>query len=383
MKIVRARVVPFALPLRAPLATAHGVLHERHGALLVLETDLGLLGLGEATPIAGFGLETRARAQEALATLGKQALGCDPRRLDPLLDAAEHSAPDAPCARAAFDSAIHDLVSQSESLPLASWLARHLGRVARTRIETNALLVGATPRELASAAERAVARGFRSLKIKIASAAYAADPERVGAVRCAVGPGIRIRVDANGGFANPNLALRAIDALAPHDLEWIEQPVPASDISALARVRSRSPIPIAADEAAVDGAGLARVLADRAADWVVLKPSALGGLRAAACAAAQVRAAGCGIVVTTLLDGAIARAAALALAAALPGPLPACGLATGALLAADLAAAERHDAAALAPAPTPGLGIPLDSARLERVAEGRGRILAHLDGQAA
>jgi o-succinylbenzoate synthase len=383
VRILRARVVPFALPLRAPLATAHGILRERHGALLALETDLGLTGLGEATPIAGFGLETPARTREALARLGKGALGRDPRVLDALLDAAELAAPDAPCARAAFDSALHDLVSQSESLPLATWLARRLGTVARTRIEVSMLLTGTTTRDLVSAAERAVADGFRSLKLKIAGAGFGADRERVHAVRCAVGPAVRIRVDANGGFATPDLALRAIATLAPYGLEWIEQPVPASDLAALTRVRSGSPIPIAADEAAVGSADLVRVLADRAADWIVLKPSALGGLRAATRAAALARTAGCGVAVTTLLDGAVARAGALALAAALPGPLPACGLATGSLLAADLAESERFDGAALSPATIPGLGVPLDPGRLERVAEGRGRILAHLDGRAA
>ena len=383
MKIVRARVVPFALPLRAPLATAHGVLRERRGALLALDTDRGFTGLGEATPIAGFGVETPARSREALETLAARSLGQDPRLLDALLDAAEHAAPDAPCARAAFDSALHDLAAQIDALPVASWLARRLGTTVRPRIETHALLAGSTTHEIVAAAESAVASGFRSLKLKIASASLTEDLERVAALRRAIGPGIRIRLDANGGFPSAEPALRAIERLAPYDLEWIEQPVPAADIAGLACVRSRSPIPIAADEAATDRDGLARVLAARAADWIVLKPSALGGLRAATRAAAHARATDCGVVVTTLLDGAVARAAALALAAALPGPLPACGLATGSLLAADLAATERVEGGALSSTTKPGLGIPLSPASLQHVAEGRGRILARWRGRAA
>ncbi len=383
MKIVRARVVPFALPLRTPLATAHGIVRERRGVLLALDTDRGQTGLGEATPIAGFGLETPARAREALEALGERALGRDPRFVDALLDTAEGDAPDAPCARAAFDCAIHDLAAQADGLPLASWLAQRLGTTPRAQIETHALLAGATTGEVVAAAEHAVSSGFRALKLKLGAASLAEDRERVAELRRAVGPAIGIRLDANGGFPNAACALRAIEPFASHAPEWIEQPVPAADVAGLAWLRSRSSIPVAADEAATDRAGLERVLAARAADWIVLKPSACGGLRAAAQAAARARAAGCGVVVTTLLDGAVARGAALALAAALPGPLPACGLATGSLLAADLAEAEVIEGGALSPATQPGLGVALDPASLPRVAEGRGRVLAGLRGRAA
>lgn len=381
MKIRRARVIPLALPLRAPLVTAHGTVSVRRGALLMLDTDEGLTGLGEATPIAGFGLETPARTREALASLGELVLGADPRALDALLDAAERAVPDAPCARAALDSALHDLAAQIASLPLATWLAGHLGAAPRTRIAINALLTGVTTRALAVATEAAVSAGFGCLKLKIGGGSLAEDRERVATVRAAAGSAVRLRLDANGSFPSAEDALRGIERLTRYDLEWIEQPVPARDVSALARVRSGSPVAIAADEAAADAEGLARVLAAHAADWVVLKPSALGGLRAATRAAARAHAAGCGTVVTTLLDGAVARAAALALAAALPGPLPACGLATGALLAADLASAETLEGGALSPGVRPGLGVVLERVLLERVAEGRGRVITRLAGR--
>jgi len=132
---------------------------------------------------------------------------------------------------------------------------------------------------------------------------------------------------------------------------------------------------IAADESASNARDLARVLALRAADVIVLKPAALGGLRAARRLAARARAAGCELFVTTLLDGAVSRAAALALAASLPGPLRACGLATGDLLAADLAAGDLPRDGALDVPARAGLGIALDETALARVAEGRGRVV--------
>lgn len=383
MRIARARVVPFALPLRAPLASAHGAIVERRGALLELAGEDGRLGFGEATPVAGFGLETPARAREALASLARRVLGADPRELDALLDAAERAEPDAPCARAALDCALHDLLAQARGVSLATLLAAGGGGTPRPRVEVSALLPAATPRAAAEEARRAAGAGFACLKLKVGAGPLAGDEARLAALRAAVGPGPALRLDANGAWPDAASALRALERLSRFGVEWVEQPVPAADLAALAVVRAARLVPVAADEAAVGGASLARVLAAGAADAIVLKPGALGGLRAARRAADRARDAGCATWVTTLLDGAVGRAAALALAAALPGPLPACGLATGALLADDLAPPERVDAGAL---PTPagvGLGVRPDPAALARLGEGRGRVIARLAGAAA
>lgn len=383
MRIVRARVVPIALPLRAPLATAHGPLRERRGALLVLDGDDGRRGLGEATPVAGFGLEEAPRAREALAVLAAHVLGAEPDARDALLDDAARLAPGAPCARAALDTALHDLAAQQAGLPLAALLARSAGQPhARARVAACALLAGTTPAAAAGEARRAARAGFPCVKLKIGAAPPADDLARVAAVRAALGPDAGLRLDANGAWRSAGQALRALARLAVHAIELVEQPVPARDVAALAAVRAGSPIPVAADEAAADPAGLARVLAAGAADVVVLKPSALGGLRATLRAAARAREAGCAVFVTSLLDGAVARAAALACAAALPEPLLACGLATGTLLEADLGAGPALRAGALLVPPGPGLGVALDPARLARVAEGRGRVITRL-GEAA
>jgi o-succinylbenzoate synthase len=383
MKIARARVVPFALPLRAPLATARGAIAERRGALLVLVADDGRTGLGEATPIAGFGLESPARAREALAALARRVLGADPREAAALLDAAEREAPDAACARAALDGALHDLAAQAAGRSLAALLAGAEGRAPRPRVAAHALLPAATAAGAAAEAARAVAAGFRTLKLKVGAAPLADDAARVAAVRAAAGPGVALRLDANGAWPDAPTALRAIAALSRFGVEWIEQPVPAADVAALAAVRAAGLVAVAADEAVVDAAALERVLAAGAADVVVLKPSALGGLQAARRAAARARDAGCRVCVTSLLDGAVARTAALALAAALPDPLPACGLATGALLADDLATAERIADGCLATPIGDGLGAALDPAALARLGEGRGRVIARLAEAAA
>jgi len=373
--IVRARVVPIRLPLRAPLETAHGRVVERRGALLVLDTDDGRQGLGEATPVDGFGLESVAVARDALAALAASTLGRDGAELDAILDAAESDAPAVPCARAALDAALHDLASQAAGQPLASWLASAEGAAPRARVALSALVVGASPEEAAAEAVRHRDAGYRCVKLKLGAAGtLAEDLARVAAVREALGPGCGLRLDANGAWSASEAA-HALTALARFDVELVEQPVPAAEVEALAALRSASPVRVAADESAVSAADLARVLALHAADVVVLKPAALGGLRAARRLAARARAAGCELFVTTLLDGAVSRAAALALSLSLPGPLRACGLATGSMLAADLAPAEVPRDGALEAPSRPGLGVALDEVALARVAEGRDRVV--------
>ena len=94
---------------------------------------------------------------------------------------------------------------------------------------------------------------------------------------------------------------------------------------------------IAADEALAGGYALDEIMARNAASILVLKPAALGGLRASQRAAARARTAGWGVVVTSTLDSMLGVAAALQLAAALPGPQLASGLATSGRFECDLA----------------------------------------------
>jgi o-succinylbenzoate synthase len=170
-------------------------------------------------------------------------------------------------------------------------------------------------------------RGFPAVKVKVRDLSGVA---LVGAVRDAVGPGVALRVDANGAW-DVDTAISMIGRLAHFDLELVEQPVASLDD--LARVRRAVHVPIAADEAVrtLDDARRLRTLA--AADVVVVKQQPLGGVRAAL---DVVDAAGVPAIVTTMMETSVGIAAGLALAAALPELPFACGLGTAASLASDV-----------------------------------------------
>jgi L-alanine-DL-glutamate epimerase-like enolase superfamily enzyme len=307
-------------------------------------------------------VEATGQALEAMQSALAKDLACGrtrpPAQFEDLRALASELAaewPDAAPARAAVETALADLSAQRACLPLAVWLSA----AARPAVPVNAVIGAVPPWEAASVAREAVARGYRTVKVKVGRQDVM-DLQRLAAVRAAVGGRVALRADANGAW-DPLRAEVMVDALAAHDLEYVEQPVPADDIAALARLRRCGAAPVAADEALLLPGGPERVLDSEAADVLVLKPGLLGGLSAAWDLAAKARGKGMAVVVTSALDSAIGRAAALHLAAALPALDLACGLATGHRLAVDVADGPRpHRGQLLVPA-TPGLGVSADA----------------------
>lgn len=202
----------------------------------------------------------------------------------------------------------------------------------RTTIPVNVTVPAVGPVE-AAAIVRA-GRGCRTAKVKVAEPgqSLADDEARLEAVRDAIGPHGRIRVDANGGWSVDE-AVAAIKALdrAAGGLEYVEQP--CRDVEDLARVRRRGDVPIAADESIRRAEDPYRVRDLEAADIAVLKVQPLGGVRACLRIAEDI---GLPVVVSSALESSVGIAAGLALAAALPELPFACGLATVQLLADDV-----------------------------------------------
>ena len=126
-----------------------------------------------------------------------------------------------------------------------------------------------------------VAEGFGCLKLKVG--ARADDVEAVSRVREAIGPDMRIRLDANQGW-NVREAVRVIRALEDRgcDVELIEQPVAAADLAGLAQVTSAVDTPVMADESVFGVRDLVELIRRRAADLVNVKLAKCGGLTAAA-----------------------------------------------------------------------------------------------------
>jgi O-succinylbenzoate synthase len=202
----------------------------------------------------------------------------------------------------------------------------------RDRVPVNATVPVVSP----EAAHALVLRsGCATAKVKVADlgTSLTGDLARVEAVRDALGPAGRVRVDANGAWSVED-AVAAITELdrAAGGLEYVEQPCAA--VEDLAAVRRKVDVPIAADESIRRAEDPYRVRDLEAADVAVLKVQPLGGVRACLRIAEDI---GLPVVVSSALETSLGLAAGVALAAALPTLDHACGLATRSLLTADVA----------------------------------------------
>jgi O-succinylbenzoate synthase len=204
--------------------------------------------------------------------------------------------------------------------------------------------------------------GCRTAKVKVAEPGQSLTDEqaRLEAVRDALGPDGRVRVDANGAWSVDEAVSRiALLDRAAGGLEYVEQPV--ADVEDLARVRRRVAVPVAADESIRRAEDPYRVRDLAAADVAVLKVQPLGGVRACLRIAEDI---GLPVVVSSALETSVGIAAGVALAAALPELPYACGLATVQLLTDDVATSPLLPVAGALPVGA----VEVDEAALARLA---------------
>ena len=334
---VERSVLRLSIPLREPFVTSSGVVSARELLLLRLEARDGTVGYGEAAPFEPYDGVPLERALAALTGGG----GRRP-----------------PQARAAEEIARLDLHARQEGRPLAE--------PRKDSLPVNMTLAAGPPEEVAERARAGAREGYACFKLKVG---LPDDPERVAAVREAVGPWPALRVDANGAWSVDD-AVRAIRDMEEHDLELVEQP--CATLRELAEVRQRVSTPIAADESVGSMRELRRALELEACDVVNVKVAGSGGFRPARELLREARSRGLDAFVSSTLDGPWGIAAALQLAAAEDLTL-ACGLATLDLFDSPLARVLPAPRAGTLAVPTgPGLGVEVASDELAAVTLGRG-----------
>jgi o-succinylbenzoate synthase len=346
------------------MRTARGEFTDRDSVLLELRDADGVAGFGEAAPWPGFGTETAEQARalllEAEPLLRGLALepGVLPRGIEVLLSGA-------PAARAAVQGALCDLAARRAGRPLADELAAGVGAgdlagrgAALRRVPTSVLLVSGESSMLREEAARARASGHRAVKIKLGAATLDVDVARARAAREGLGPGIRLRGDANGAWSLA-AARAALAALAPFEFDYIEQPLAADDFEGFVDLHHDAPLRLAADESVATEAGALRLLEAGTVDVVVLKPATLGGAACALDLAGRARRAGIEVVFSHAFESAVGARHALHCAAAWGDPAASHGLCTGGLFDPDLAVpVECRDGQAEI-ADVPGIGITL------------------------
>jgi L-alanine-DL-glutamate epimerase-like enolase superfamily enzyme len=254
----------------------------------------GVTGYGQIRPISpGHFMPDTVHSMVGAITevYGPRLIGKDLLDTESILALFDRALPANMNARAALDHALHDAIGKALKLPVH----KLLGGLCQPRIPLEwSVSMAADPARMVADAERAMRQfGIRVLCLKAGgNGGWRRDVENFITVRKAVGADVTIGVDPNEGWTVSE-AIRAVHALAPHRLDYLEQPVKRQDIAGMAAVRRElAGVPLMADEGVMtlgDAWALAKA---EAVDVFCVKLYKMGGLRAAKKIAAVAEAAG-------------------------------------------------------------------------------------------
>ncbi len=363
MEIERVEVFGVAVPLIGEYKISHLSQSVQKSAIVRITASGGAIGVGNVDPVLGYSEESTEQTLHALETIfAPLVIGLDPMNIHAVLQRIEAAVANYLDAKAAIEMACVDLTARALGIAVHTYL----GGAVKGRLLFNAW-IGILPPEKA-AAETAgwQERGFRSAKIKIGGS-IEADRDRIRAVREAVGPEFKLRIDANEGY-DAETAIKLARLVAPFDLQLFEQPVPAGDIAGMVRVRRKSAgIPIMADESVLDHASLIRIIQAGAADIVKVKVMKQGGIYNTRRMIATAEAAGIRCVLGHGFGLGVNTMAEIMLAATSLNVIDGIEC-VGPLKTSDDIVTHKLDlsSGSLALPAGPGLGVTLDQAKLER-----------------
>jgi L-Ala-D/L-Glu epimerase len=224
MRIVRVESWKDAVPLSRPYTITRGTRLAVDLFFVRIVTDGTVVGIGAASPAEGVTGETPQACAEALDTPHLEPLvGRDVRHLGALCAWTEEALARTPAAQAAVDIALHDAFGRWAGVRVVDFLGR-----THASLPTSVTLGIQTAETAVAQAQEYVAAGFTCLKVKL-GLAVDEDVERLSRLREAVGPGVRIRCDANEGY-DVAATLRFAPLLDELDLEFLEQPIAAEGL---------------------------------------------------------------------------------------------------------------------------------------------------------
>jgi len=276
VRIVDVKIEPWDVELREPFGIATGAQVVAQNVLLSVVLASGKRGFGEAAPFPAVNGETQADALAALSSVATELIGFEGSDASELSLDARNRLETAPSALAALEMALLDASCRERQTSLF----HHFGG-RQARLLTDITITTGGPDAAAAAAERAVAQGFRTLKVKVGGDSFERDLTRLQRIAAAA-PRARLLLDANASLSGEH-AIELVRGLGPQSSQVVlfEQPCAREDFAGSRRVRAAG-IRVAADEDARTLADIARLHEERAADVVNFKLTKSGVSRALA-----------------------------------------------------------------------------------------------------
>ncbi|HBY93061.1 MAG TPA: hypothetical protein DEP84_03700 [Chloroflexi bacterium] len=365
MKLVDLRATPLSIPFVKPLIWPFGSQDGITLVLVELETDDGLVGVGESSVIHRPVEATLAVIESARAYLRDE----DPFNTERIakklrvLGGWQWSRGFANRALSGIEAALWDLIGKACRQPLY----KLLGGAIRKEIAVIKVLLHDEPAAMAAVAHQAVVEGYDTLYLK-----YTTIPallERLEAIRAAVGDAPKLRIDFNQTLSPGFAVALCNNELRTYNLEFIEQPIQAANLEGLAHVRRSVGVPVAADESCQHMYQAFNVIRAEAADVIHINPRMHDNLWDVKKTAGMAEAAGLPVVGQSLVEGGAAQALMLHVIASTPNFILAnqCmydNLA-GDYLTARLPIVRGH----MRVPEGPGLGVTVDADRVQEYAD--------------
>ena len=274
MKITDIQFVRLKVPLKTPFKTALRTVDHVEDIVVIVNTDSGHVGYGEAPATAVITGDTHGSIVEAIrGYISPRLIGQDIANLNHITHLIQTAMEKNSSAKAAVEIAIYDLWGQLYNAPLYKLLGGG-DPVITTDITISVDYIDKMVADSLSAVER----GFESLKIKVGKD-IGVDIERVKAIYAAVEGRALLRLDANQGWTAKQ-AVYALQALeeAGVKLELVEQPVKAQDLEGMRYVTERVQTPVMADESVFGPMEVIELIRLRAADIINIKLMKTGGI---------------------------------------------------------------------------------------------------------
>ena len=312
MKITDIELGMLRVPLKTPFKTALRTVDTVEDIVVLVRTDSGHTGHGEAPPTAVITGDTHGSIVEAIERhIKPRLIGQDISNLNHICGLIQNSMERNTSAKAAVEIAVYDLWGQLHGAPLYQMLGGG-DPVITTDITISVDHID----KMVADSIAAVERGFDSLKIKVGMD-IGLDIERVKAIHAAVEGRALLRLDANQGWTAKH-AVYAMHALEDAGvlLELLEQPVKAADIEGLKYVTERVHTPVMADESVFGPSQVFDLIQRRAADIINIKLMKTGGISNAVRVADIAALYGVQCMIGCMLESAISVAAAVHLAVA-------------------------------------------------------------------
>ncbi len=270
--IQKVELYKLSILLKEPFITSLGRDDSAENVLVRIKTNMGLTGYGECSPYMPINGESADTCFVVGQYFARALKGKDPLEIEEQVNIMDKIIYGNTSIKSAFDMALYDIVAQQAGLPLYKYLG---GENNKTIITDYTVSIG-EPAKMAADALIIKEQGYPAIKVKLGQNGQK-DVERIKAIREAVGKTIPIRIDANQGWG-VHEAITTLNALAPFDIQYCEEPIPRWAFMELVRVRKETSIKIMSDESCGDEHDAERLIQLRACDYMNIKLGKSGGI---------------------------------------------------------------------------------------------------------